>query len=69
MTSRGLCEKAEEKGTTTTAAVASQVGRDQEDERSEFNTDLLGVVERPRLFWVNLRQPLCISKSQNVTVS
>lgn len=50
MTSRGLCEKAEEKGTTTTAAVASQVGRDQEDERSEFNTDLLGVVERPRLF-------------------
>lgn len=28
MTSRGLCEKAEENGTTTTAAVASQVGRD-----------------------------------------
>lgn len=52
MTSRGLCEKAEENGTTTTAAVASQVGRDQEDERSKFNSDLLGVVERAWLFFL-----------------
>lgn len=69
MTSRGLCEKAEENGTTTTAAVASQVGRDQEDERSEFNADLLGTVKGPWLFLANIRQLSCVSKSQNVAVS
>lgn len=69
MTSRGLCEKAEENGTTTTAAVASQVGRDQEDERREINSDLPGFVELPRLSWANTRKSSRVSKSQNVAVS
>lgn len=40
----------------------------EEDGRSEFNIQLLGVVGRPWLFLANVLWPSCASKSQNVAV-